>query len=131
LCPAFETESKIMISFKGAGQLVFLPVTSRAARGIPSVSVLFFDEAAFIEGIEGVYQAAVPTMSMLGEKGRVIFNSTPNGKSGLFYDIWIGEFPDWNKVELHYSLHPVYAEDPKKPRRNGSLQKPNGNKSLS
>jgi Terminase RNaseH-like domain/Terminase large subunit, T4likevirus-type, N-terminal len=112
LCPAFETESKIMISFKGAGQLVFLPVTSRAARGIPSVSVLFFDEAAFIEGIEGVYQAAVPTMSMLGDAGRVIFNSTPNGKSGLFYELWTGDAPDWQRVELHYSLHPTYSADP-------------------
>jgi phage terminase large subunit-like protein len=112
LCPEFQTESNIMIAFKGAGQLVFLPVTSRAARGIPSVSVLFFDEAAFIEGIEGVYQAAVPTMSMLGDKGRVIFNSTPNGKSGLFYELWTGDMSDWKKVELHYSLHPVYAENP-------------------
>lgn len=123
LCPPFRTESKQAIAFEGLGQLVFLPVTARAARGIPSVSVLFFDEAAFIEGIEGVYQAAVPTMSMLGDKGRIIFNSTPNGKSGLFYEIWTGDLPDWTKVELHYLLHPVYslnpswAEDTKKKRK--------------
>lgn len=112
LCPEFKSESLLKLAFEGFGQLVFMPVTARAARGIPSVSVLFFDEAAFIEGIEGVYQAAVPTMSMLGDRGRVIFNSTPNGKSGLFYDIWTGDGDDWNKVELHYSLHPVYAQNP-------------------
>jgi phage terminase large subunit-like protein len=112
LCPEFKTESQTELAFDGYGRLTFLPVTARAARGIPSVSVLFFDEAAFIDGIEGVYQAAIPTMSMLGDRGRVIFNSTPNGKSGLFYELWTGDSPDWKKVELHYSLHPVYSHDP-------------------
>lgn len=89
LCPELATESAKKLAFKKLGGIDFLPVTARSARGIPSVSVLFFDEAAFIDGIDGVYQAAVPTLSMLGGKGKVIFNSTPNGRSGLFYRLMI------------------------------------------
>lgn len=90
LCPAFKSMSKTLVSFKGLGRIYFLPVTARAARGIPSVSVIVFDEAAFIDGIDGVYQAAMPTLSMLGDRGKVIFNSTPNGKAGLFYRLLTG-----------------------------------------
>lgn len=89
LCPDLATESAKKLAFKKLGGIDFLPVTARSARGIPSVSVIFFDEAAFIDGIDGVYQAAVPTLSMLGDKGKVIFNSTPNGRSGLFYRLMI------------------------------------------
>lgn len=85
LCPHLTSDSQKRIAFRGLGKIYFLPVTARSARGIPSVSVVLFDEAAFIEGIDGVYQAAVPTLSMLGDRGKVVFNSTPNGKSGLYY----------------------------------------------
>ena len=124
LCPELETESKLALAFKGLGRIVFLPVTARAARGIPSVSALLFDEAAFIDGIEGVYQAAVPTLAMLGDKGRVILNSTPNGKLGLFYEAWTDQGDSWHKVKLHYSQHPVYNADPdwaQKTRENRKL----------
>ena len=133
-CPDFESESKTKLSWRGLGHLEFLPVTARAARSIPSVSVVLFDEAAFITGIEGVYQAAVPTLSMLGDKGKVIFNSTPNGRQGLFWkllssdgeesdrilnaikEVRVGE-PNqflssdsgWAKVLLHWRSHPIYA----------------------
>lgn len=85
MCPVMKTRSATKIAFKGLGRIHFLPVTARSARGIPSVSVILFDEAAFIDGIDGVYQAAMPTLSMLGDRGKVIFNSTPNGRTGLFY----------------------------------------------
>lgn len=89
LCPKLTTDSQTKLIFKGLGRLYFLPVTARSARGIPSVSVILFDEAAFIDGIEAVYQAAIPTMSMLGDRGKVIFVSTPNGRTGLFYRLLI------------------------------------------
>lgn len=89
MCPEFTTESDMRLAFKKLGGIDFLPVTARSARGIPSVSVIFFDEAAFIDGIDGIYQAAIPTLGMLGGKGKVIFNSTPNGRSGLFYRLMI------------------------------------------
>lgn len=99
LCPKLTTESAKKLAFYKLGCIDFLPVTARSARGIPSVSVLFFDEAAFIDGIDGVYQAAVPTLSMLGNKAKVIFNSTPNGRSGLFYRLMSGPDDEKKAVE--------------------------------
>lgn len=94
LCPDFASESDKKLSFKRLGSISFLPGTSRSARGIASVSVIFFDEAAFIDGIDGIYQAAGATTSMLGDKATFIFNSTPNGRSGLFYRLLISGTED-------------------------------------
>lgn len=108
-CPSMSSESRLEIAFEGLGRIKFLPGTPRAARGIPSVSVLLFDEGAWIEGIEAIYQAAAPTQAMVSDC-KVIFNSTPNGRSGLFYETWVDS--DFAKVELHYSKHPIYGLDP-------------------
>jgi hypothetical protein len=98
LCPKMVSESARKLAFKGLGRIHFLPVTARAARGIPSVSVLLFDEAGFIDSIDGVYQAAIPTISMLGDKGKVILNSTPNGRTGLFYRLIVAGAGEQKRV---------------------------------
>ena len=98
LCPEFSSESDKKLAFKRLGTISFLPGTSRSARGIASVSVIFFDEAAFIDEIDGIYQAAMPTLSMVGDKAKVIFNSTPNGRSGLFYRLMISGPDDKKKA---------------------------------
>lgn len=142
-CPPFETESKTQLRWLGLGRLEFLPVTARAARAIPSVSVAFFDEEAFIDGVQGVYQAAAPTLAMLGDRGKIINNSTPNGKQGLYWDLLSSDGQDadrvmlaiqeirkpenpaiqiWGdagetKILLHYHGHPVYGQDPDWPAR--------------
>ncbi len=112
LCPELDTESKLEVSFRGLGKLLFRPPSSRRSRGIPSASVLFFDEGAFIDNAGDLYSAASPTMSMLGDRARVIVVSTPNGRSGWFYDMWSQPHDAWNKVSLHWRSHPVYGADP-------------------
>lgn len=134
-CPKFSKDSMRKIVFNGLGSLHFLPPTERAARGIPSASMLLFDEAAFIEKLRGIEQGALPTTSMLGDLARHVWVTTPNGRSGAFSDHWHedhGEVvvdptpmgangiprlrisPDnqYAKVCIHYSQHPVYNQDP-------------------
>lgn len=134
-CPPLPKDSMRKLVFQDAGSLHFLPPTERAARGIPSASFLLFDEAAFIEKLAGIETGALPTLSMLGSRGRAVRVSTPNGRSGTFSDHWdtdhgevvvdptpMGRMgiprlrisPDnsWAKVCVHYSQHPVYAADP-------------------
>lgn len=100
------------MSVVGGGTLFFLPATARAARGIPSCSVLFLDEAAFLEGAQDIYSAAMPTLSMVGEDAKVIMVSTPGIETDFFGDLWLTNEGDWNKQEIHYSQHPVYSKDP-------------------
>ena len=108
----FLTDSNVQLAFEGRGTIYFLPATPRAARGIPSCSVLFLDEAAFLDGAEEIYAAALPTLSMVGEKAKVIVVSTPNTEYDFYGRLWNEQDGDWNKVELHYRLHPLYGKDP-------------------
>jgi hypothetical protein len=134
-CPPLPKDSMRKLVFQGAGSLHFLPPTERAARGIPSASFLLFDEAAFIDKLRGIETGALPTTSMLGDRARHVWCSTPNGRSGTFAEHWFedhGEVvldpkpmgpagwpklrgsPDkqFAKVAIHYSEHPVYGLDP-------------------
>jgi hypothetical protein len=134
-CPKFSKDSMRKIVFEGAGSLHFLPPTERSARGIPSASFILFDEAAFIDKLQGIETGALPTTSMLGDRARHVWVTTPNGRSGPFSDHWQqdhGELvidptpmgasgvprlqisPDnqFAKVAIHYSQHPIYGADP-------------------
>ena len=108
----FLTDSNIQLAFEGRGTLYFLPATPRAARGIPSCSALFLDEAAFLDGADEIYTAALPTLSMVGEAAKVIVVSTPATEFDFYGRLWYGDEGDWNKVQIHYSQHPVYGKDP-------------------
>ena len=108
----FLTDSNIQLAFEGRGTLYFLPATPRAARGIPSCSCLFLDEAAFLDGADEIYTAALPTLSMVGEKAKVIVVSTPATEHDFYGRLWYSQEGDWNKVKIHYSQHPIYGEDP-------------------
>jgi len=55
-----------------------------AARGISAVSVLFLDEAAFIEDGAMVYATASATMAS-NPRSKTIMVSTPNGMDELYY----------------------------------------------
>lgn len=55
-----------------------------AARGISAVSILIFDEAAFIQNGVSVYSAAVAATSSVKD-AKILMISTPNGKDQLYY----------------------------------------------
>lgn len=132
----FATDSNMMISIIGGGTLYFLPGSPRAARGIPSGSVLWIDEAAFVEWAGEIYRAAVPILSMVGEAAKIIVTSTPDLELDFFGTLWHEGTPSdwydyvkrkdieglnrylatvndgWNRIAIHYSQHPIYSADP-------------------
>jgi len=55
-----------------------------ASRGVSAVSILIFDEAAFIENGTSVYASAVAATSSV-KNAKIIMVSTPNGKDDLYY----------------------------------------------
>ena len=113
----YLTDSTTQLAFEGRGTLYFLPASPRAARGIPSCSVLFMDEAAFLEGAAELYRGAMPTLSMVGEAAKVIVVSTPDTELDWFGQLWHADAGGWNRVAIHYSLHPIYGRDPDWARR--------------
>lgn len=132
----YLTDSNTQIAIEGRGTLYFLPASPRAARGIPSCSVLFLDEAAFLEGAAEIYRGAMPTLSMVGDRAKVIVTSTPDTELDWFGQLWHQGTPpnwydyvrnsridelngllkqvgdSWNRVAIHYSQHPIYGNDP-------------------
>lgn len=92
----YTSDSNTLVSIVGGGTLYFLPGGARAARGIPSGSVLWLDEAAFIEDVEEIYRAAAPALSMLGDAAKVIVTSTPDTETGWHGTLWNDGIPtDW------------------------------------
>jgi len=137
------------LAWKGRGTLHFLPSTGRGARGIPACSVLFLDEAAFIDGVKNIYQGANPSLMKLGKAGKVIVVSTPDMETGWFGELWskglpsdwydyverrdftglqalldqVGQEDGWARVALHYSMHPQYGADPNWATNHKKLEK--------
>lgn len=137
----YLTDSNTQIAIEGRGTLYFLPASPRAARGIPSCSVLFLDEAAFLDGAAEIYRGAMPTLSMVGDAAKVIVTSTPDTELDWFGMLWHQGTPpdwygyvqnrdiaglnarlaqiqdDWNRVAIHWSQHPIYGASPDWARR--------------
>ena len=137
----YLTDSNTQIAIEGRGTLYFLPASPRAARGIPSCSVLFMDEGAFLDGAAEIYRGAMPTLSMVGENAKVIVTSTPDTELDWFGQLWHQGTPEdwydyvrrreiealnerlalvadsWNRVAIHYSQHPIYGCDPEWARK--------------
>lgn len=133
----FETNNTKDLKLKHGGRIIFKASTPNAARGIPSVACVVFDECAFVEGVETIYASAQPATAMLGDKAKTILMSTPNGQQGFYWEmlnegndvqdiletcrqIRTGEVKpvqywsdgSWCKFFVHWKAHPVYADDP-------------------
>lgn len=89
--------------------------TPHAARGISAVSILVFDEAAYIENSMASYTAAVAAQSTVSNP-KCIMVSTPNGKDQLYYKTYIQAL----KGENNY--HPVEFKWFQDPRYNRNLK---------
>lgn len=135
----FENDAITDIKLKNGGRLVFRPSTPNGVRGLESVSDILFDEVGFVDNIEQIYTSALPSTEMLGDDARIIFISTPNGKSGFFWDKLALNNPQekdietlcddiksdkidpiqywsdsngWAKFIIHWKAHPIYSKIP-------------------
>lgn len=131
-----ETDNKLHLKLVDGGQIYFRNSKPDGARGVDSVSDILFDEASFVEDIDATYTAVMPTTEMVGDEARIVILSTPNGKSGWYYDrlvanngnkdliqiceqIQKNEIPatqfwtdnkEWCKFITHWRDHPIYSQ---------------------
>ncbi|MEG2344166.1 MAG: terminase family protein, partial [Acidaminococcaceae bacterium] len=88
---ADKTDYKLLeVKFPNGSRVIGLPANPDTARGFSGNVVL--DEFAFHRDSRKIWTALLPTITR-GYKARVI--STPNGKSGKFYELWCND--DWSK----------------------------------
>ena len=74
------------------------------ARGISAVSILIFDEAAFIQNGISVYSQAVAATASVND-AKIIMVSTPNGKDQLYYRTYskaLKKENNYNPVEFKW-----------------------------
>ena len=82
--PGLKEDNKLSIILDNDSRIVALPGSESTVRGFSSVNLLIIDEASRID--EELYYATKPMLAI--SKGNIILLSTPNGKQGLFYEIW-------------------------------------------
>ena len=83
----FITNSKAKLELFNGCKVFARSSGPNAARGISAVSILIFDEAAFIEEGMDVYTSAVAATASNPNR-KIIMVSTPNGKDALYYNTY-------------------------------------------
>ena len=132
-----ENDNLQRIKIKNGGELFFRQSTPDGCRGLESISDIFFDEWSFVKEASRIFDSAIPTTSACGDDARIIMVSTPNGKSGFYWDTltrgenrdieelideirngiidpvqhWIDE-NKWCKFICHWKAHPLYSKRP-------------------
>jgi phage FluMu gp28-like protein len=135
---ATKTDSLTDIELVNGGRILFRNSTPNGARGLESVSDILYDEAAFVDDIEEIYKASTPCTTVLGDKARIVINSTPNGQSGWYWDKLSDNNGDqdvleicdgvrsgainpvqnwtddsgWCKFICHWKAHPIFGSEP-------------------
>ena len=83
----FVKSSKSELELFNGCRVVARSSGPNAARGLSAVSILIFDEAAFIENGQEVYSSAVAATASV-PNSKVVMVSTPNGKDELYYETY-------------------------------------------
>ncbi len=85
-------------------EVMAMPSNDTALRGPERVKCIFLDEAAHFNIIndQDVYTALEPNLA--NTDGDFIIVSTPNGKRGMFYDLWTDRENRFYKLTLPYTV---------------------------
>jgi len=98
-------DNKLSLRLHNGSQIKAIASSPDAGRS-EALSLLIFDEAAFIDDIDEIWVAAQSTLST---GGSCIALSTPNGVGNWFHKTWLnaeeGTNP-FNTIRLHWTVHP-------------------------
>ena len=98
-------DNKLSLRYSNGSLIKATSAAADAGRS-EALSLLVFDEAAFIEKIEDIW---VSSQSTLSTGGSAIILSTPNGVGNFFHKTWTESedgFNGFNRIKLHWSVHP-------------------------
>lgn len=99
---SLSSDSLKLLEVEGGGSIAFRTSSTNGGRGLESVWDLLFDECAFVPIIEQIYGAATPSQSIPESQGmaRTVLLSTPNMKSGLYFDTFINGNGDRDALDV-------------------------------
>jgi len=103
-------DNKLSLKLQNGSQIKAIASSPDAGRS-EALSLLIFDEAAFIGDIDEIWTSAQSTLST---GGSCIALSTPNGVGNWFHKTWLsaeeGTNP-FNTIRLHWTVHPERGQD--------------------
>ena len=98
-------DNKLSLRLHNGSQIKAIASSPDAGRS-EALSLLIFDEAAFIDDIDEIWKSAQSTLST---GGACIALSTPNGVGNWFHKTWLaaeeGNNP-FSTIQLHWTVHP-------------------------
>jgi hypothetical protein len=98
-------DNKLSLRLNNGSQIKAIASSPDAGRS-EALSLLIFDEAAFIDDIDEIWVSAQSTLST---GGSCIALSTPNGVGNWFHQTWLGAEESrnpFNTIRLHWTVHP-------------------------
>ena len=98
-------DNKLSLKLSNGSQIKAIASSPDAGRS-EALSLLIFDEAAFIDDIDEIWLSAQSTLST---GGSCIALSTPNGVGNWFHKTWVGAEDQTNgfiPIKLHWTVHP-------------------------
>jgi hypothetical protein len=98
-------DNKLSLKLQNGSQIKAIASSPDAGRS-EALSLLIFDEAAFIDDIDEIWKAAQSTLST---GGACIALSTPNGVGNWFHQTWSdaeSSINPFNTIRLHWTVHP-------------------------
>ena len=107
---AESEDNKLSLRLKNGSQVKAVSSKPDSGRS-EALSLLVFDEAAFIDYIDEIWTG---TQLTLATGGDCIALSTPNGVGNWFHRMWVGaENGDnlFNPIKLHWTVHPDREQD--------------------
>lgn len=84
----WERNSGKSLQAEGCGSISFLPSTDNAARGLPSVTMLVFDEAGFPSNFPELYGAGTASQEMVPASERKTIICTTIPPDGVANPVW-------------------------------------------
>ena len=103
-------DNKLSLRYSNGSQIKATSAAGDAGRS-EALSLLVFDEAAFIDKIEEIWISAQSTLST---GGSAIVLSTPNGVGNFFHKTWVGSEDGtngFNNIRIHWSVHPERGQE--------------------
>ena len=101
--------NKGAIKFENGSRIIARAMTPDSGRGM-SIDILYIDELAYVSYAheDAFWTSIMPCIA--STNGKVIINSTPRHKKGLFYRLWTGE-NEFYKIKIPYYRHRSVDEE--------------------
>jgi hypothetical protein len=101
-----DGHNELSLAFPNGSRIVGLPENESTIRGFSDVSLLLIDEASRVK--DEIYRAMRPTLVV--HDGDLWLMSTPNGKSGFFWEEWDRGGEEWERISVPATDCPRISE---------------------